>query len=320
MSVVPKIRVEPWAIEYGSSNQIDEAEEPVELATIPEGEPFGFVPLGPAPHIRLAFLDGVQRLEAHLVQLVEDRVTPGLACAYAVGAVIAEPNRRPEFINMSARRIVIWTAGIVGLLPAVPGGWHWDEQSTADTGPDAAVQKLNMLRQEDEAALAHLLENEDLWVVCDGTHRSLFSPRRDGTNRNIAGCVKSHHKQLLPEPYASELRNLPAGHRTTLFTKPSNKLHSCYLRLGDPQPWESPLAGIARLEFSSGFELPKARAVADTFASNLLKFAGIPHVDPRAPQNLQPIGALEAQLRRLLGDKTLARRAIHEAVYAGEPT
>ena len=38
------------------------------------------------------------------------------------------------------------------------------------------------------------------------------------------------------------------------------------------------------------------------------------HRDPRAPQNLQPVGALESRLRHLLGDPGLAYRAVRESV------
>ena len=39
------------------------------------------------------------------------------------------------------------------------------------------------------------------------------------------------------------------------------------------------------------------------------------HLDPRAPQNLIPIGALERELRRGLGDAELVNRKLREAVY-----
>jgi hypothetical protein len=37
------------------------------------------------------------------------------------------------------------------------------------------------------------------------------------------------------------------------------------------------------------------------------------HIDPRAPQNLQPIGGLEDQLRRRLGHPRQAAQAVREA-------
>jgi hypothetical protein len=42
--------------------------------------------------------------------------------------------------------------------------------------------------------------------------------------------------------------------------------------------------------------------------------ASEPHIDPRAPQNLVPIGALERQLRHRMGDPGLVYRALRSAV------
>jgi hypothetical protein len=46
----------------------------------------------------------------------------------------------------------------------------------------------------------------------------------------------------------------------------------------------------------------------------LPRYAGLGHIDPRAPQNLQPVAALERHLRHGLGDIALAVRATREAV------
>ena len=56
-------------------------------------------------------------------------------------------------------------------------------------------------------------------------------------------------------------------------------------------------------------------------ARSLPRFASDPVRDPRAPQNLYPVGALEARLRHRLGDPLLIRRAtlahLHEEVRSG---
>jgi hypothetical protein len=58
----------------------------------------------------------------------------------------------------------------------------------------------------------------------------------------------------------------------------------------------------------------------DTSARTLPRFASDPIRDPRAPQNLYPVGALEACLRHRMGDATIVRRAtlarLHEEVTA----
>ena len=61
---------------------------------------------------------------------------------------------------------------------------------------------------------------------------------------------------------------------------------------------------------------PAIAREALVFGWSVPRFAGVPHRDPRAPQNLQPIGALETHLRHLLGHPGLATRAVREAVAA----
>jgi hypothetical protein len=46
--------------------------------------------------------------------------------------------------------------------------------------------------------------------------------------------------------------------------------------------------------------------------------ASEPHLDPRAPQNLVPIAALERELRRRLGDPAFVYRALREATFREE--
>jgi hypothetical protein len=309
----PRIRLQAWSPDYGSPNEIDYGDEPDAYATIPTEEPFGFVLPPPSAEVPLAFVDGIQQVEANLVQEFEDRVVPGIACAYAVGAVVIPVGADPEYKHCRAERLVVWTAGLAFDLPEVTGGWRWRSVSVPDTGIKSAQGEMVSHRRTGEATLGHTLDNEGWWVVCDGTDGRLFTPRPTGEPRVIVGCIKSHHVQLLPHPQALKLPELPERHRTTLFRTPSNR-YSCYLRLGAPEPWQAALSGIIRLEFAGNYELAQLRTVADVVAYHLPRYAGVPHVDPRAPQNLQPIGALETYLRRLLGDGTLARRALHDAI------
>jgi hypothetical protein len=58
-----------------------------------------------------------------------------------------------------------------------------------------------------------------------------------------------------------------------------------------------------------------ARSLADLSARELPRFASDATRDPRAPQNLVPIGALEARLRHRLGDPTIIRRAIEARLH-----
>ncbi len=52
------------------------------------------------------------------------------------------------------------------------------------------------------------------------------------------------------------------------------------------------------------------KELADATAQTLPRFAGRPGVDPRAPQNLTPVGALEARLRHRLGSSSFLSRSL----------
>jgi hypothetical protein len=52
-------------------------------------------------------------------------------------------------------------------------------------------------------------------------------------------------------------------------------------------------------------------------AAVLTEFASLAVRDPRAPQNLVPIGAIEQELRRRLGDPLLIRRGIEKRISEG---
>jgi hypothetical protein len=160
-----------------------------------------------------------------------------------------------------------------------------------------------------EARLADRLAEDGYLTVMDGT--LWFASSYD--KRNVAGYVKTHHVRLLPENESRQLPELPAGFRTTIFRTDANR-YACYLRLAPRSRFHAPMSGIVRLEFSGSLPLEEVRVMADRFAAAMPAFAGVAHVDPRAPQNLQPVGALETRLRHLLGDAALAERAVRDAV------
>jgi hypothetical protein len=57
---------------------------------------------------------------------------------------------------------------------------------------------------------------------------------------------------------------------------------------------------------------------ADLSARVVPEFASTPERDPRAPQNLLPIGALERALRHALGDPQWIRRMLISYLSAAE--
>jgi hypothetical protein len=305
----PVIYIEPWSSGYGSPMQIDEENEATGEARFIEEEGFDFVPPRVMAIQPMAFVDGVRRQEAALSQWNEGRSLPGIAGAYAVGAVTSDGRSPPIFTNETVQRLVIWAGGLDGSLPDIPSGWTWRVESTPDPTPGAPLRRLQELMRRAEARLGHLLAASGHLVLLDGT--LWFAESYE--DKNIAGYVKTHHVRLLPEAEARRLPDLPAGWRTTIFRTPANR-YACYLRLAQRTIYAPPLAGIVRLEFSGTVPLAQAREMATRFAVALPPNAGVPYVDPRAPQNLQPIGALETHLRHLLGDLAMAERAARDSV------
>jgi hypothetical protein len=123
--------------------------------------------------------------------------------------------------------------------------------------------------------------------------------------------VKSIHRTYLEPGERELLTALAPGERTPIFAiLDQNRRYSWYLRLGRGGPADHPLAGIARLECGSAAGIAAAVAIANRSAPGLLRCASTRDRDPRSPQNLVPLGGLEALLRHRLGDPGLARRAI----------
>ena len=74
------------------------------------------------------------------------------------------------------------------------------------------------------------------------------------------------------------------------------------------------MVGIVQCEAATSLQIDEVRRIAGRTAAVLPVVASEPHVDPRAPQNLVPIGGLERVLRHRMGDPGLVLRHLREAV------
>lgn len=305
--------VEDWAATYGSPYMV-QGEEPVtaDAELVEDGEEFLAHPGAPLePDGGIAFVDGVRRGEASLYQYdpTTGAVARGVAGGHACGAVIAD-GQAAVFGETRVRRLAIWGSGLTGALPAVDGGWSWTSASIANAAPDAPLKELQTRMREEEGRLAEGLCEQGHLVVIDGPLN--FVRSRD---LPVVGYVKTHYRALLGHEHHKRIPELQAGERSSIFRLGSDR-YSCYLRLTEGGTTSSPWYGIVRLEIPQSPGLNAAIEVADRVAGTIPRFAGVAHRDPRAPQNLQPIGALETHLRHLLGHPGLATRAVHEAVHA----
>ncbi len=261
----------------------------------------------------IAFVDGVRRGEASLWQ--EDArgwSGRGVAGGHACGAVIVN-GACASFGESRIRRMIIWGSGLAGGLPPIPGGWSWDVASIADQHPDAPLKELQTRMRQEEGRLAEGLCAEGYLTIVDGPLN--FVRSRD---LPVVGYVKTHHRALLDPQRHRLIPTLGPRQRSSLFRLGDDR-YSAYLRLAPAGATSSPWSGIVRIEIPQSAGLAAAIETADRIAGAIPRFAGVAHRDPRAPQNLQPIGGLETHLRHLLGSAALATRAVREAVavFAG---
>lgn len=306
-----RIYVEDWAATYGSPYLVRSDDvAPAEVRLVEDGPRLERHRCRQEQRERMAFVDGVRRGDASLYQ--EDpasgELRRGLAGSHACGAVLAEPRAVPVIDRAQVSRLIVWGGGLSGGLPGQPGGWSWSVETIANTDPDAPLAELQERMRRAESVLASRLCAEGFLTVLDGPLTFVRS-----SDLPVLGYIKTHHRPLLDPAAHRAVPALEAGERTSVFAVGADR-YSCYLRLTDAGEAAGPWAGIVRLEVPQAAGLDAAVDTVDRAAAALPRFAGVAHRDPRAPQNLQPVGALETRLRHLLGHPGLARRAVRGAV------
>jgi hypothetical protein len=343
-----EVRLDPWDADYGSeipvetdSSQVDEA---VDTTVEVHGAWKPVVPaLVPSSEL-VVFVDGVRRLDARVLlrrvptEVVDtlygepvDRLVHGAFGAYAVGTVVAAPGRA-SWGACEIRRVFATGAG-VRLEPAADGeqverrALAYGAAHTDDTDPDGPLRAIQGAMRAAEERVAKACAEQGALVIADGplsfggTSASIAASRRG----RIVGFVKRLYKLYVGAEMAS-LPRIGVGERSPIFAIEAPEgfaRWSWFVRLAAPARMDSEWAGLARLEIARGsrdtgwVEFDEARRIADESASRLPRFAPSRARDARSPQNLLPIGALEAHLRRLLGDRRLARRRIAGMLATG---
>lgn len=300
---------EGWAPSHGSSADFEfDGSESSERAE--EGDLH--VQRVPPMAVPLAFVDGTRRAE--LAMWAEHSATgtrvPGLAGAYAVGAVTIRPGGAAAFEGIRVGRLAIWGGGRVGDLVS-PLGFSWASAPITDLHMDGCLAHLQDRMRRAEGDLALDAANAGWNVILDGPLNRIRS-----LNRLVAGYVKSHRQRILSTDEHATIPDLGVGERTRMFTAGSDR-YTCYMRVGHPRPGGSPWSGIARLEFPSVAGINAVAERASLLASILPAYAGSHHRDERAPVNLAPVKNLERRLSRTLGPVGVATRAARDALING---
>jgi hypothetical protein len=316
------LRLDPWTASYESALQVDEDEA---IATVVDTsvETGDWRPIQPQFVDRpdsIAFVDGVQRIEQRLIGDEDGRTVYGAFASIAVGASIVTDGRC-QLLAEPPARVLGLSDGSSHPPVSVPCGsatLDFVPESTHVTGVGAPTEAVQNARRTAEIALGERLDEAGYdMVVVDG--RLNWQPKR---KTMVIGLVKTIHKRYLEGEHAAVIRQLTPQTRTPIFCIGRDRaVYSWYLRLAPNRPIDHPLAGVVRIETLESIGIEAAVGLADLTTCHLPAFASSPIHDPRAPQNLIPIGGLEEQLRHSLGDPEWIRRHIetyfmHEMVEA----
>jgi hypothetical protein len=315
----PSFSVDPWDPSYGMAFGEELTGDPLHESTAElkldlevladRWQPMAADSAWPVPPTIL-FLDGVRRIDARVwVHGQDSQPLPGIAASYAAGLVCL--NGTARIADVTVERGLFSPAADAADIDSRHA--RYVARKAAGPAPDQLSLALQQHLSEAEVRLALLFrasqpDADDLLFV-DGPLRG-----RTHLDRTV-GYVKTHHTTYLPPEQAAVVGALQPGQRTPAFTMGTSwRRNSWYLRL--PGAGDAPWAGVVRLECSADLPLTEVRRLADLSAHLLPPLASSRHKDPRAPQNLVPIGGLERELRRRLGDQQLLYRSLSAAASA----
>jgi uncharacterized protein len=304
---------DPWNPEFGMG-----FEPPLEEATSHRADPFVETEdwsrsIVAAPQVKptpVWFVDGVRRVELRVLADEGDRRMPGLFGSFAVGAVHCDG--KAAFGEHRVGRALILGGGMMPDGVKVPcGRAELEFQPVADPSPDpnGQIERLQRLMRDAEDAIAAMLVlGGASLVLADG-------PLRLGHDGGlpVVGVVKRFVRRYLEPVHEALLARLGPGERTPIFALIDQdgavRGYSWYTRLVTlKRPWHD-RAGIVRCEVRAMLGPDQARNMADSVTGILPGYAGRP-TDPRAPQNLAPVGGLESWLRHRMGDHAMIRRTL----------
>ncbi|MBB6347179.1 hypothetical protein ACWGH8_21510 [Nonomuraea muscovyensis] len=312
--------VDPWDPGYAAALAVENLSElgatSAELVLDVERPPADWKPVTPgagasAPETLLV-ADGVRRIDARV--WVHDPDTPmpvpGIAASYAAGIVRCGP-AGADLAAIEVNRTLISAS------PHTPEVKTTHATYQPSKAADASFEELSLALQrqvtqlEVDLAVRHRSRSDDLLLV-DGPLRG-----RTHLPRTV-GYIKTHHTAYLPPPQSAVVAALMPRQRTPVFLMGTSwRRHAWYVRL--PVQSSAPWAGVARCEASAELDPAEAVRIADAVTLALPPLAGVAYKDPRAPQNLIPIGGLEKLLRHHLGDARLLYRALRTAAAGDRP-
>ncbi len=324
-----KLCLDPWEAEYNTAHVAEEAvSEHPNIETDVEYKNWQAVTptsnFDKIPYNQLLFVDGSRRIEARV--LLEDKnrqVAFGALGSYGVGVVSCCPQglSKANFLKWQIKRICTLSGGhsiddfeLKQTLNKCLGELHYEVISSEERDVDAVLRKLQFEMLNAERLLTSSLVDDypNALIINDGPRPRL------GFEPNVIGYLKTSHSIPIGPKKIMLIRELEQGQRSPLYLvkgqDPTQDYFEWFLRLRDPNPWLYSLAGMVRLQAAAGKEpqkrLDSVCQLANWLAIKLGNFSSKQHQDPRAPQQLLPIRALETELRRHMGSLQIIRRRI----------
>jgi uncharacterized protein len=306
-----ELRVDPWAPDRGMGFQAAVDETPATADPFVESSDWTRPRrVGSTAAGLVWFVDGVRRIDLRLVASDGDRRPFALFGSTAAGAVRC--NGQATFGEHDVGRWLVIGGGVSGEAMELEVGTtrlRYEPRSEPGADANAPLDGLQKAMQAAEANLAsRLAATGDALVLADGRLGFL-----DPTASPVVGVVKRFVRAYLEPEHDALLPRLAAGERTPLFGlvyegQPLER-YAWYLRLAASRAGWHDHAGLVRCEVRAGVGRDAAAAIADRVTGLLPRFAGRTS-DPRFPQNLVPVAALESWLQHRMGDRSLVRRGL----------
>lgn len=307
------LRADPWRPDFGAGAEIGfdddiaQAAVDVSVETTDWSRGVDVPPCGPEP---FCFVDGVMRSELRVLAAEGDRRAWGLIGSFAAGAVTCNGTATFTAEDDPIGRVLLLGSRVEAPPFALQIGrstLHYATQPVTDDSPTGLRRSLQRAMLTAEQTLAARLSTDAL-VFADGP----LHLDAGAAKARVVGVVKRMVQSYLPDEQAQLLPKLRPGERSPVFGLGNQVLDrfAWYVRLVESSDSWHELAGLVRCEVRMELGLEKATRIADVVACHLPTYAGRPGVDPRAPQNLTPVGALETRLKHRLGSALVISRAL----------
>lgn len=310
-----RLKIDTWDPEYGSSFEALAAEpgDPSFAEQVEDGAWAPIVPSTPPSPLRIAFIDGVRRIDSRLFAEDATGAAPAVAGTWAVGVAWADTVPTIDGIRVGRELVIAGEPEHPGLRITI-GTAALDYQSTSTPDNLDPVYGLQReMRQAEARLLADLFAGGDADLIVQDGPLTYFAPAGQ-----VAGIIKRQKRSYLRPDQGPIFTALQVGDRTPVFAigEDGRDRYSWYARIGPRRPIDGTMTGIVRLETATTDGIDAARRVADLTSAVLPRFATEWGRDPRAPQNLYPIAQLERELHHRLGDRLLIRRSIEAALWS----